>query len=76
MTSYDVRRRRYLLMMGTALLLIVLAWFVVRHWSTPVAIAMSAVAAVLMPASSIVANAGTIRRLSPPRPQLPPRELD
>jgi hypothetical protein len=44
--------------MGTCVVLIVLAWNVVRLWSTPLAVAMSVVAAVLPPVAVIVANWG------------------
>lgn len=50
--------RLYLILMGSCITLIVLAWFVVRLWSVPAAIAMSAVAAFLPPTAAIVANAG------------------
>ncbi len=50
------RRRRYLLTMGLCLVLIVLAWNVVRFVSTPAAVAMSAVAALLPPVAAIFAN--------------------
>ncbi|GAB4006308.1 DUF3099 domain-containing protein [Nocardioides ultimimeridianus] len=50
------RKRAYFLIMGTCLVLIVLAWFVVRLFSTPAAIAMSVVAAVLPPIAAITAN--------------------
>lgn len=53
------RRRWYLLLMGICLTLIVLAWTVVRLWSTPLAVAMSLVAAVLPPVAAFVANNGT-----------------
>ena len=42
--------------MATCLVLILLAWNVVRLWSTGAALAMSAVAAVLPPIAAIVAN--------------------
>lgn len=42
--------------MGTAVLLIVLAWNVVRLWSTPAAVVMSVIAAPLPPIAVIVAN--------------------
>lgn len=42
--------------MGTCIGLIVLAWFVVRFFSTPAAIAMSIVAAVIPPVAAITAN--------------------
>jgi hypothetical protein len=48
--------------MGSCATLIILAWFVVRLFSIPAAIAMSAVAAVLPPAAAIVANWGHDKR--------------
>lgn len=50
------RRRWYFALMGTCIVLIVLAWNVVRHWSTEAAVAMSVVAAVIPPVAAIVAN--------------------
>ncbi len=50
------RRRWYFALMGTCLLLLVLAWNLVRFWSVPAAVAMSAVAAVLAPVAALVAN--------------------
>lgn len=44
--------------MGTCLVLIVLAWNVVRLWSTTAAVVMSAVAAVIPPVAAIIANTG------------------
>jgi len=38
------RKRLYFVLMGTCIGLIVVAWFVVRFFSTPLAIAMSVVA--------------------------------
>lgn len=58
--SRDSRRRAYLVLMGTCLALIGLAWFVVREWSPGLAIAMSVVAAVIPPVAVIVANWGAI----------------
>ncbi|HWJ10194.1 MAG TPA: DUF3099 domain-containing protein [Nocardioides sp.] len=52
------RQRWYVALMGTCLVLIVLAWNVVRLWSTTAAVVMSAVAAVLPPIAVIVANWG------------------
>jgi len=43
------RKKVYLVLMGTCILLIVLAWNVVRFWSTTAAIVMTAFAAVLPP---------------------------
>lgn len=51
-----VRRRWYLTLMGICLVLIVLAWNVVRHWSTTAAVVMSVVAAVIPPIAAVVAN--------------------
>lgn len=50
------RQRTYFLMMGTCIVLIVVAWFVVRFFSTPAAIGMSIVAAVIPPVAAITAN--------------------
>ena len=50
------RRRWYFALMGACLVLILLAWNVVRLWSTTAALVMSAVAAVLPPIAAIVAN--------------------
>jgi hypothetical protein len=50
------RRRWYFALMGTCLVLILLAWNVVRLFSTGAAIVMSAVAAVLPPLAAYVAN--------------------
>jgi hypothetical protein len=47
-------------MMGTCLVLIVLAWNVVRLWSTTAAVVMSVVAAVLPPAAVVVGNMGAL----------------
>jgi hypothetical protein len=52
------RKTQYLLLMGLCILLIVLAWNVVRFWSVPAAVAMSAVAAVIPPIAVIVGNRG------------------
>jgi hypothetical protein len=50
------RHRLYFTLMGTCLTLIVVAWFVVRFFSTPAAIAMSVVAMVLPPIAAMVGN--------------------
>jgi hypothetical protein len=52
------RKRSYFWLMGTCVVLIVLAWNVVRFWSVPAAVAMSVVAAVLPPTAAVVANWG------------------
>lgn len=50
------RQRWYFALMGVCIVLIVVAWNVVRFFSTGWAIAMSAVAAVLPPVAAVVAN--------------------
>ena len=50
------RKRRYFAIMGPAIVLVVLAWNVVRLYSVTAAVVMSAVAAVLPPIAAIVAN--------------------
>ncbi|MEY9876065.1 hypothetical protein ABH931_005572 [Streptacidiphilus sp. MAP12-33] len=50
------RRHVYYALMGSCLLLIVLAWNVVRLWSVPAAVVMSLVAMVIPPVAAIVAN--------------------
>ena len=52
------RRRWYFWLMGTCLVLILLAWNLVRFWSTTAAVVMSAIAAVLPPIAVIIANWG------------------
>ncbi len=52
------RKKADFWMMGTCVVLIVLAWNVVRFWSVPAAVVMSVVAAVIPPAAAIVANWG------------------
>ena len=59
-------RKAYFVLMGTCISLIVLAWYVVRLWSTPVAVGMSVVAAVIPPVAAIVANWGALRDSEPP----------
>lgn len=61
--SARLRRRRhwYFALMGICLTLIILAWNVVRLWSTTAAVAMSAVAAVIPPVAAVVANWGEDR---------------
>jgi hypothetical protein len=61
------RRRAYLWLMGTCVVLIVLAWNVVRLWSVTAAVVMSVVAAVLPPAAVIVGNLGSIAESELPR---------
>lgn len=52
------RRRWYVALMGTCVALIVLAWNVVRLWSTTAAVVMSVVAAIMAPVAVIIANWG------------------
>jgi hypothetical protein len=53
---YARRRHWYFAMMGTCVVLFVLAWGVVRLWSVPAAVAMCLVAMVIPPIAAIVAN--------------------
>ena len=55
------RQRWYFALMGVCLLLILLAWNLVRVWSTTAAVAMSVVAAVLPPIAVVIANWGEDR---------------
>jgi hypothetical protein len=50
------RHRLYFVLMGACLSLIIVAWFVVRFFSTPLAIAMSVVAMVIPPVAAMVGN--------------------
>ncbi len=52
------RKTAYFLLMGFCVLLIVLAWNLVRFYSTTAAVVMSIVAAVIPPAAAIVGNRG------------------
>jgi hypothetical protein len=61
--------------MGTCLVLIVLAWNVVRLWSTAAAVVMSVVAAVIPPVAAIVANLGSLAESDLPR-DADQRDLD
>lgn len=65
------RRRPYIWMMGTCLVLFALSGLVVRHFSTPLAVAMVVVAALLPPAAAIVANAGVLEAEEPEDPDAP-----
>lgn len=46
----------YFVLMGTCIGLILVAWFVVRFYSTPAAIVMSVVAAAIPPIAAMVGN--------------------
>jgi hypothetical protein len=52
--------------MGGCLLLILLAWNVVRLWSTTAAVVMSVVAALIPPVAAIVGNLGSLDDSRPP----------
>lgn len=52
------RKRVYFALMGTCVVLILLAWNVVRLWSVPAAVVMSAVAALIPPTAAILGNRG------------------
>ena len=52
------RDRAYFVLMGCCLVTIILAWTVVRIFSTTAAIVMSLVVGVIPPVAAIVANAG------------------
>lgn len=57
--GYDAqvsRQTTYFLLMGTCAVLILLAWNVVRLWSTTAAVVMSLVAAPLPPIAVYLAN--------------------
>jgi hypothetical protein len=53
--------------MGTCIVLILLAWNVVRLWSVTAAVVMSLVAAVIPPAAVIVGNLGSMAESELPR---------
>ena len=55
------RQRWYFALMGLCVVLILLAWNLVRLWSTTAAVAMSVVAALLPPIAALVANWGEDR---------------
>jgi len=56
--SLATRKHVYFTLMGACLLLIVLAWTLIWHYSVIAAVAMSAVALVIPPVAVIIANAG------------------
>jgi Protein of unknown function (DUF3099) len=56
------RKRAYLVMMGTCVVLIVLAWTLIWRFSVTAAVVMSAVALVIPPLAAVVANAGPVNR--------------
>lgn len=58
----STRKRAYFIMMGTCLLLFVLAWAVVWRYSVVAAVVMSAVALVIPPFATVIANSGPANR--------------
>lgn len=50
------RHRLYFVLMGTCIGLILVAWFVVRFFSTTAAIVMSVIAAVIPPIAAMIGN--------------------
>lgn len=60
--SLGTRERLYFALMAGCLVLIVLAWTVVWHYSVVAAVAMSAVALVIPPVAVIIANASAGNR--------------
>ena len=56
------RERWYLILMGTCVLLIVLAWTLIWRYSVTAAVVMSAAALVVPPVAAIIANAGPANR--------------
>ena len=65
------RRRAYFWLMGSCLTLVVLAWNVVRLWSTTAAVLMSVVAALLPPVAVIIGNTGALDDSTLPRTKTP-----
>jgi hypothetical protein len=64
--QYAARRKAYFALMGTCVVLIVLAWNVVRLWSTTAAVVMSVVAALIPPVAVFVGNLGALDGDAPP----------
>lgn len=67
------RHRAYFVLMGTCVLLIALAWNVVRLWSTTAAVVMSVVAALIPPVAAFVGNQGALDDSAAPTPDEGPR---
>lgn len=59
--AVDRQMRWYLWLMGSCVVILALAWFLVRLWSVPLAIGMSVVAAFIPPIAVIIANAGRLK---------------
>ena len=68
-----IRRRAYFALMGTCVLLILMAWNVVRLWSTTAAVVMSIVAAVIPPVAVVVGNLGALDATQDDAGDDPPR---
>ena len=51
--------------MGSCVLLILLAWNVVRFWSTTAAVVMSVIAALIPPVAAFVGNQGALDESAP-----------
>jgi Protein of unknown function (DUF3099) len=62
----STRHRTYFALMGTCVVLILLAWNVVRLWSTAAAVLMSVVAALIPPVAAFVGNQGALDESAPP----------
>lgn len=60
--SLAARQHVYFILMGTCLVLIVLAWTLVWHYSVVAAVAMSAAALIIPPVAVIIANASDANR--------------
>jgi hypothetical protein len=58
----STRKRYYFIMMGTCLLLFVLAWALIWRYSITAAVVMSAVALCIPPFATIIANSGPANR--------------
>jgi hypothetical protein len=58
-------KKAYFWLMGTCVVLILLAWNLVRLWSTTAAVVMSIVAAVIPPVAVIIGNLGALRDSDP-----------
>jgi hypothetical protein len=56
-----------MVLMGSCIVLILLAWNLVRLWSVTAAVVMSVVAALIPPAAVIVGNLGSIAESDLPR---------
>jgi len=58
----STRKQAYFAMMGTCLVLIVLAWTLIWRFSVTAAVVMSAIAMVVPPVAAVVANSGPANR--------------